>query len=275
MEGEAYTEANGRFDQDNNRGVILQVYAQLRKMILEGLLPPGASFKQNELAKELGVSRTPMREAVRMLQNEGLVVAELNQRAKVATINAPDLDAFYAKRILLEVLGIRLTVPGLSQAELEGLDRALAEMDLAAKKGDFGDWDKMHRHFHGILVSGSGEELRSTLAGFTEKSEFYRRIYTEKTGPVRAGTMAFMEHSAIVEAAKLKQVELAGQRLARHLARTALTLIARAAPEFEPVATRTALQVVGATSEVVDGVLPKPGRLNKAEKPERNRLTGS
>lgn len=276
MEGEVYSEVNERIEQENNRGVILQVYAQLRRMILDGALPPGAPFKQNELAKDLGVSRTPMREAVRMLQNEGLVVAELNQRARVATINPPELDAFYAQRILLEVLGIRLTVPGLSQPDLEALNQALAEMELAAKTEDFVTWDKMHRHFHSILVSGSEEGLRSTLTGFGEKSEFYRRIYTERTGSLRAGTLAFMEHSAIVEAARQKLPELAGQRLARHLARTALTLIARAAPEFEPVAIRTALQVVGATSEVVEGALPKQALSNnhKAEKSGRSRLTG-
>ena len=274
MEGETYTEVNDRFEQDNNRGVILQVYAQLRRMILEGVLPPGAPFKQNEVAKELGVSRTPMREAVRMLQNEGLVVAELNQRARVATIDAADLDAFYAQRILLEVLGIRLTVLGLAPSDLDELNNALAEMDRAAKKEDFAAWDKAHRHYHGILVSGSGERLRATLAEFGEKSEFYRLIYTEGAGPVRAGTLAFMEHSAIVEAAKQKLPELAAQGLARHLARTALTLIARAAPEFEPVAIRTALQVVGATSEVVEGVQLKQTRLNNAGKPARSRLTG-
>jgi DNA-binding GntR family transcriptional regulator len=226
---------------ENNRGIVLEVYQSLRTMILNGSLPPGAIINQKELAKELGVSRTPLREVVRMLQNEGLIVAELNQRARVATFLPLTLDAFYAQRILVEMLGVRLTIPQLQESELVALRQTLQAMEHAK---DSNTWEEHHRRFHALLVSHSNGHLQTSLRNFNEKSEFYRRIYGQTVSFQRAGRVAQIEHSAILEAVEKNLPELAAQRLASHLARTALDLLTGTNSEYEPLTIQMALQII-------------------------------
>ncbi len=241
----------------NLRGINAEVYTRLRKMILEGTLPPASVVTQVELAKLLEVSRTPLREAFRRLQSEGLLEVELNQRARVASVHPQDLDAFYAERIFMEVLGITITLPRLSREDLDISKEILKELDEAVSKNDPDAWELPHRHFHALLVSHCSNQLKATLASFSEKSEFYRRMYINNSPLIRTLAVAQMEHHSVAKAVFDKQPEVAAQTLARHLARTALSLISGVAPEYDPVAVRTALHVVGATSDTVGVAIPR------------------
>ena len=91
------------------RDMTWTVYTSLRESILNGALPPGESLSQVQLATKLGVSRGPLREAVRMLQREGLVEAEVNRRGRVSSFSIDDLEQLYAMRIVHESLAIRIT----------------------------------------------------------------------------------------------------------------------------------------------------------------------
>src|SRR5437660_11124673 len=110
------------------RIVIAHVYEHLRRRILDGTIPPGTVLSQVQLAQQLGVSRTPLREALRLLQEERLVVAEHNHRVRVAGFNLEELESLYASRIMLETLALALTIPRLSQGELDALALALDDM---------------------------------------------------------------------------------------------------------------------------------------------------
>src|SRR5215470_9704358 len=110
------------------RIVISQVYKHLRQQILDGALPPGTILSQVQLAQQLGVSRTPLREALRLLQEERLVLAEHNHRVRVADINLEELESLYASRIMLEPLALALTIPQLAQHEFDALARMLEDM---------------------------------------------------------------------------------------------------------------------------------------------------
>ncbi|HVT66961.1 MAG TPA: GntR family transcriptional regulator, partial [Trebonia sp.] len=83
------------------RRLVLEVHDHVRTLIVNGVFPPGTVIRQAELARNLGVSRTPMREAFRMLQEEGLISAEPNQRPVVRGIDIADLDSAYATRVLI------------------------------------------------------------------------------------------------------------------------------------------------------------------------------
>lgn len=251
------TDKNDTLKSDNSRGINAEVYARLRKMILEGTLPPSSVVTQVELAKLLGVSRTPLREAFRMLQSEGLLEVEPNQRARVASVNPQNLDAFYAQRIFMEVLGITITVPHLGREEIDTLKGILKELDEAASHNDSDAWEAPHRHFHALLFSQCSKQLKTTLASLNEKSEFYRRMYINNTPLIRTLTIAQLEHHSIAKAVFDKQTEIAAQTMARHLARTALSLLSGVAPEYDPIAVRSALHVVGATSDTVEVAIPK------------------
>jgi biotin operon repressor len=91
----------------------LAVHARLRQLILDGTLPPGTILSQVQLSRALGVSRTPLREALRMLQEEGLIDAEPNRRPRIKGFDSSDLESVYSIRILLETFAAELTIPTL------------------------------------------------------------------------------------------------------------------------------------------------------------------
>jgi DNA-binding GntR family transcriptional regulator len=224
------------------RIVISQVYSYLRKKILDGTVPPGTVLSQVQLAQEIGVSRTPLREALRMLQKEGLVLAEHNHRVRVADIDIGELESFYASRIMLESLAIALSVPRLMQDVFDKLASALDQMHAASERRDMQSWDEGNRQFHAVLSSYTEGQLRETIKRSIDASERYRRIKLQNLS--RSWEVAEVEHQAIFEACRKGNRDAAVDLLARHLARTALTVIALADPEYEPTAVRTALRLV-------------------------------
>ncbi len=224
------------------RIVISQVYSYLRKKILDGTVPPGTVLSQVQLAQEIGVSRTPLREALRMLQEEGLVLAEHNHRVRVADIDIGELESFYASRIMLESLAIALSIPRLTQDDFDKLASALDQMHAASERRDMQSWDEGNRQFHAVLSSYTEGQLRETIKRSIDASERYRRIKLQNLS--RSWEVAEVEHQAIFEACRKGNRDAAVDLLARHLARTALTVIALADPEYEPTAVRTALRLV-------------------------------
>jgi DNA-binding GntR family transcriptional regulator len=219
------------------------VYTRLREMLLNGEIEPGRVLSQVKLARGLGVSTTPLREAMRLLQAEGLLVAEHNRRARVAHLDPKDIDAVYGSRILLETLAIRLTVPNMTRADLQAQRADLEAMAEAAKIRDIREWEPAHRVFHRRLITGADEAVARIIEPVVDRSERYRRS-TLFGSPARAWEIGNDEHEAIVEACEAADPELAAGRLARHLARSALTVLAKISPEDEPVAIRAALQIV-------------------------------
>src|SRR5438034_10358887 len=120
-------------------------YLQLRRAIIRCEIPNGVQLSQRELSRLTGVGRTPLREALRMLQREGLVEAEPNHRVRVADFSIPDLEQLYVMRISLEALAIRLTVPFLQPDELRRLEGFLAEMAGLPTPEEYERWEVPHR----------------------------------------------------------------------------------------------------------------------------------
>jgi DNA-binding GntR family transcriptional regulator len=205
------------------RSTSLEVHAHLRRLIIDSVLPPGAVLKQAELARAFEVSRTPMREAFRMLQEEGLIDADPNQRARVRGFDPVELDLLYATRITLESLGCRLTAGRLTAAEAAEAREGLDEMERARVADDAGAWIAAHHRFHGLCMARTGEPLVRTITSYAERSERYLRLY--RLWHPRAFTVAHGEHLAILEAVERGDATAAGRLMARHLSRTALVVL--------------------------------------------------
>jgi DNA-binding GntR family transcriptional regulator len=216
------------------------VYARLRDMLLNGEIPADTIISQVKLARELGVSTTPLREAMRLLQAEGLLIAEHNRRSRVAPLDPADIDAVYASRILLESLAIRINVPLMDRDTLAALRSGLEEMVRAAAADDQAAWEPAHREFHQRLIDGAGPSLLRIIEPLVDRSDRYRRsgMFGARTPLWDVGND---EHEAILQACEARDADGAGANLARHLARSALTVLARIAPEEDPVGIRTAL----------------------------------
>jgi DNA-binding GntR family transcriptional regulator len=248
---------------------VVPLYRRLRTLILNGHFSPGSMLSQVKLAESLSVSRIPLREALRMLQNEGLIEAEHNQRARVPAFEPALVDSLYASRILLESLGLRLTVPHLTPEDIQTLKDTLDELDEIAAHIDLDAWEVSHRRFHRLLISHAEDSMRQRIAGYADQCEYYRRLYyrlVKMQHPIRPAEVIAAEHHAIADACLEHQVDRAASLLARHYARTALTVLGQMAPECEPVAVRVALHIVGADTSLSES---PPRRSHKEKSQEK------
>lgn len=215
-----------------------RVYQQIRQAILSHELPAGVPMSQVQLAQRFGVSRTPLREALRKLQQEGLVEGEPNRRVSVAGFSISDLDHLYAMRIALESLAIRLTVPQFTNGDLAHLESAWDRMAAASVERDYPRWATVHREFHMRFVAHAGARLVTTIEQLSDHAERYRHVYFQHN----SWDEGIAVHQALLEAARARDAAAAAERVVRHYATTALTLVAMLEPTYEPVAVRQAVR---------------------------------
>lgn len=230
-------------ERDATSGSDLQtVYNLLHQDILNGNIAPGEIINQVHIARHYGVSRTPVREALRMLQAEGLVEAQFQYRMRVTAITPDEVDAIYAMWIMMQSLGVALTVQRLNKDELSQIESALSAMDVCAgQSSDHDDWDSAHVDFHRRLVMHAGSIINASIENCWSRSERARRAY------MRAAPKAWLdskiEHRDIVNAYVEGSVSRAVHSTGLHLARIALMVIGNIDPSYEPRAVRQALNL--------------------------------
>lgn len=223
-----------------------ELFADLRAQILDGRLAEGEPISQVKLAEQFVVNRAPLREALRMLQREGLIDAQYNRRARVSRLTTADLEELYAERIITEALGVRLTVRQLSDADIARLREDLKAMEGLASAESFMEWETAHHEFHARLVAGAGERMRARIDYLGDYARRYRHALASMgKRAVEGFAQGALEHRAIVDACEQRDPELAAGRLAHHLARTALSLISVREPTHDPATVREALRFVG------------------------------
>ena len=213
----------------------------LKGLILEGVFPGGAVLSQFRLAKALGVSRTPIREALRMLHEDRLVNARSNYRATVLAPDPIELDGLYATRILLEALAYSLTIEKADDAIRKTIEDKMAAMHAAGRQsGNAVSWMRPHREFHLSLSLGAPAPLRQTIQTCLEQSERYQlmTIRVEGAAPPRLGEV---EHVQIVEALRTGNAAAGAARLARHLGRVASIMMSALDPSHGLSATKLAV----------------------------------
>lgn len=231
---------------DSETTRIDELYRELREQILDGLLPAGTAISQVKLADGFGVSRGLLREALRMLQRENLVEAQFNRRVRVARLTTTNLEGLYAERIVIETLGVRLTVADLSSSDIKELHRLMRSMDGLFKERRFEEWEQANRAFHALLISRAGDHLIARADQLMHLARRYRQALASVDRDLGGFVQGSEDHRRIVDACEGKDPELAAGMTARHLARTALNAISVRDPAHDPVAIREALLMVGA-----------------------------
>ena len=229
-------------DSYDHRYTSVVTYDHLREMIITGVLPPGTELKQSVLAKEFGVSRTPLREATRRLQSEGLITLEVNQRAIVSGLDVSEIDALYGIRIALEAHGLRVSTGRLSAKEVRTARTFLNEMWQAGKRMDLRGWTSAHLRFHEALVVEAGSHSASAMMRLAQECDRYLFFY-HRTRP-RAPQSRHQEHVELLAAVQGDDVELSGRLVAQHLATTAIDLIHDLDPRRGVTAIKSALELV-------------------------------
>lgn len=139
----------------------------LRRMIMDGTLSPGERVIENRLTVELGVSRPPLREALRLLEREGLVVSQPRRGAIVTPLTLHDVYEIFTLRRELERLAVRLGIPVRDTSRLERCRRALATMEAAAAADDAAALAERAFEFHTSVIG---------LAGHHRLEDAYRRM---------------------------------------------------------------------------------------------------
>jgi DNA-binding GntR family transcriptional regulator len=135
----------------------------IRDAIIDGRLAPGQRLKEEELARELGISRTPVREALLMLQSEGLIDLVPNRGASVREYAADDLDDMYRLRALLEGYAARRAATRISSADVERLEESCTRFDRLRAEDDLLDLVKENLFFHNVILEAAASDRLTTL----------------------------------------------------------------------------------------------------------------
>jgi DNA-binding GntR family transcriptional regulator len=229
-------------DLDGGSGAIVEsLYRTLRESIVQCEIAPDAVISQVRLAQQLGVSRTPLREVLRLLEREGFVETQHNRQVRIAGFSLPDLEEVYATRIMLEPLAASVRASTMTAVDLDDLNKRFEDMQQSAERGNYASWTAAHRQFHEGLTLPSSQRINAILAQLADHSDRYRRIYATK-GPL-AWRDGLRQHSVVLEAVGQREPDRVSSALARHIAQTGLTLIAAVDPTYDAVLVRRALRV--------------------------------
>jgi DNA-binding GntR family transcriptional regulator len=194
------------------------VYERLRQEIVKGKLKPGQKIVMRELAKELGLSETPIREAIRRLESEGYLHFTPHLGALVSQLQEKDLVEIYLIRIELEGLVTRLAAPHLTGKDIEFLERKNREMETVMRKGAYENLGGLNREFHlRIYNAAPYPRLYKMICDLWEDFERSQSVFAYVPG--RAAT-SVAEHRALIDALNGKESEKAGRLMRRHKKRT-------------------------------------------------------
>jgi DNA-binding GntR family transcriptional regulator len=195
-----------------------QTYYQLRKAILFGPIPPGTVLVQEQLAEQMGISRTPVRDALDRLASEGLVVRSPGGRIHVAPFSLDELQEKYAVRKALEGLALRLAAPNLTGQAMQRLRALTEEMRQAIVDDHTQRVIQAGADFHEAIYIASGNAyLRQLLTALNDSIRRYRHVAIDMPG---RAPETLREHELIVAHLEAGEVTLAESALAEHIARS-------------------------------------------------------
>lgn len=192
-----------------------QVFKAIENAVLNGEYKDGDSLNELKISKELGVSRTPVREALMQLELEGLVRNIPNKGAVAVGVTEKDIEDIYAVRIIIEGLAARLCAENISENELKRLGEIVDLQEFYLSKGDYERIWSLDGEFHGIIYAASqNRPLCFMLSIFHNYIKRARDISVNVEG--RAEKTA-AEHRAILNAVEKGDGELAERLTAEHI----------------------------------------------------------
>lgn len=193
-----------------------QVYQLLSEKIAAGEITPGMRLKESALAESLGFSRTPVREALRRLAADGLVVVSPNRGAQLVSYTAEEIDAFFSVRVMLEPQATLLAVARFTDDEIDEIDELATRMaELAAGRTDLHLLGELNREFHHRLLHGSGNRALASAVSTVVRPAVVYRTFHRYSAEQLARSMA--HHTEIVAAARARDGEWAESVMRTHL----------------------------------------------------------
>jgi DNA-binding GntR family transcriptional regulator len=211
-----------------------RAYDYLRGAILANRLTPGSELNEVALAASLGVSRGPLREAIRQLAAEGLVTERPRRSAVVSALSREEFVQAYQVREALEMLAVRLAVDRIEDGEIAHLQQLIDEMEQSAERNDPAAFFHANARFHEFLVQCSGNQ---------KLAEMYRQL-ADQMGSYQMPSLALRgslhrsiaEHRAIIRAISARDAERATHLISEHIRVPQRSL--EAGPHIEPIVVR-------------------------------------
>lgn len=194
------------------------IVADLRQRILSGDLEEGALIRQEMLAEEYDVSRMPVREALKRLDAEGLVVFQNNRGATVTKHTLEEIAEIFDLRILLEVDLFQRAIPKMTDQDFAECDALLKQMDASYEAGAVAEWGPLNAQYHQCLYRAAGRQLtENLLERVTLQATRYVGLHIDITNQ---RDQARNDHQALFNYAKARDVVGATEMLRTHLINT-------------------------------------------------------
>ena len=191
------------------------VFNTLREAILKGDLKPGERLMEMHLATKLGVSRTPIREAIRMLEQEGLAVTLPRKGAQVAKMTEKDLQDVLEIRDALDELAVVSACSRMANSEFESLTAAMEVFEKAIKAGEVKDIVEADEAFHDVIYKMTKNPKLEAIVG-NMREQMYRYRYEYIKDP-KVYSQLIKEHDAIIKGLKNRDVDGLREVMHTHL----------------------------------------------------------
>lgn len=207
-----------------------RIAASLKEEILAGKYPPGVRIRQEDIAKKFGASRSPVREALRMLDADGLIDLVAHTGAWIAELSLAQCEEMYQIRESIDPLLLRLSIPNLTETQINALSDLASRME---KNADVEVFLKLDREFHLLSYAGAETALLGEMVHrLWDTTQHYRRAYTKLLAS-NVFIPAHYEHYLMLLAIKKGDVDDAERILYGHIRRTRLELAQH--PEVFPI----------------------------------------
>jgi DNA-binding GntR family transcriptional regulator len=212
---------NQTVNGDQGGAVSLRVAGYLREAILSGEIVPGERIRQEEVAARFGTSRLPVREALRILEAEGLTEHHTHKGARVPRLDRHEVDVIYQMRERLEPLALAESLPHLGEEDFRRLEEIQARIEADTSVAEFLALD---REFHLLTYAGCPiDQLSSMVVRLWNSTQHYRRTFMNLTGPARRWVVN-AEHRLILDAVERRDAVDAERYLSGHIRRTRIEL---------------------------------------------------
>ncbi len=204
---------------EDNHSLGSRVFHTIRENILSGKYAPNEELKEKTIGEELGVSRTPVREALRQLELEGLVSIIPNKGAYVVGITPKDMQDIYEIRCRLEGLCARWAATNITKEQLDELEEIVFRAEFHVKKGNAEQLVELDNQFHKTLyAAANSKELERVLSDF---HHYLQRVRKVTLTDVKRASDSNKEHMMIVEALKERDADKAERLATQHISSTA------------------------------------------------------
>ena len=197
-----------------------QIVKELRRQIITGQLPDGTPLRQERLAAELGVSRVPLREAIRQLEAEGLVTSELHKGTVVSSLSLDEIEELFEIRVRMETWLFEAAIPRMTDADFKLAEQITEE---ALRSGNVENWGELNWRFHEALYKPSGKRIALRLLRTVHDNA--NRYINLQIAVAQDVAHELADHQMLISFARLGDIRRGVDTLRAHIQRVSRNLI--------------------------------------------------